>query len=213
MLLVIGDILLIYSQASSNMSEIALCDWTLWQWQTFSNWLFLPSSTVSVFNCYNFCFLSRCDQNVYLTFSRETGNKSDHRNSLQSPWTLFCPRVLRACFVLSLLFCFTNTHKHRCKQKKNVVLFSLKGRDLETAALNGRKTMKHSSSSSEEALPGSRSMTLLPPPFYLPPHTAQAEPGALKHVYMSVWVCVCVWLYLWRLQQKVQHMKHIIKIQ
>lgn len=46
------------------------------------------------------------------------------------------------------------------KEKKGGFL-SLRGRDLETAALNGRKTMKHFSSPSEEALPGSRSMTVL----------------------------------------------------
>ena len=60
----------------------------------------------------------------------------------------------------------SDSHKHRCKQKgekkEKGVLFSLRGRDLETAAVNGRKTMKHFSSSSGEALPGSRSVTSLP---------------------------------------------------
>lgn len=53
-----------------------------------------------------------------------------------------------------------NTDALRKKKKKKGVLFSLKGRDLETAAVNGRKTMKRFSSPSEEALPGSRSMML-----------------------------------------------------
>lgn len=48
------------------------------------------------------------------------------------------------------------------REKEKGVLFSLRGRDLETAAVNGRKTMKHFSSSSGEALPGSRSVTSLP---------------------------------------------------
>lgn len=57
------------------------------------------------------------------------------------------------------------SHVHRNtvalrEEKKKGVLSSLKGRDLETAAVKGRKTMKRFSSCSEEALPGSRSMTL-----------------------------------------------------
>lgn len=48
MLLVIGGILLICSQdgAKQDMSEVVLRDWTLklWQWSTFSHWVFISSS-------------------------------------------------------------------------------------------------------------------------------------------------------------------------
>ncbi len=89
------------------------------------------------------------------------------------PWILYIPPLLKGQPCVFLLVhalvvshAHTGSHKLRCTQKekknKKGVLFSLGGRDLETAAVNGRKTMKHFLSSSEEALPGSRSMTLLP---------------------------------------------------
>lgn len=45
------------------------------------------------------------------------------------------------------------------RKKKKGALFFLRGTDLETAAVNGRKTMKCFLSSTEVALPGSRYMT------------------------------------------------------
>lgn len=80
------------------------------------------------------------------------------------------PRVGHVCFI-QCTHVFsplqtqvrTNTDANRKERKKEKgVLFSLRGRDLETAAVNGRKTMKHFPSSSGEALPGSRSVTSLP---------------------------------------------------
>lgn len=44
------------------------------------------------------------------------------------------------CAVLSHMHTQVNTKR---KKKRKDILFSLRGRDLETAAVNGRKTMKH----------------------------------------------------------------------
>lgn len=73
------------------------------------------------------------------------------------------PRIPHIWFVWYMVSCITCSQKYSCTQrgkKEKGVLSTLKGRDLETAAVKGRKTMKRFSSCSEEALPGSRSMTL-----------------------------------------------------
>lgn len=107
--------------------------------------------------------------------SRDAGDKRELgeqslcalRGALDTLHPSCAQRVNHACFIQHKPSCLTevraNTDAHRKKKKKQKgVLFSLGGRDLETAVVNGRKTMKHFSSSSEEALPGSRSVTLLP---------------------------------------------------
>lgn len=81
--------------------------------------------------------------------------------------SLMYPRVHHVYLVLYIMSqmntqVYTNKDalrkKRRCGKKR--VLFSLRGRDLETAAVNGTKTMKRFLYSTEEVLPGSGSMTL-----------------------------------------------------
>lgn len=99
------------------------------------------------------------------------------------------------------------TYTHRCteKRKKKGVLCSLRGRDLETATVIGRKTMKHFSSSSEEALPGSGSMTSLYPA------VLAARGGSDGGRCVCVCLCVCErkctvglgWCHLARLSVRI----------
>ena len=178
----IGDILLIGSQVGAkqcNVQDISLRDWTLklWQWWTFPHRLF--TSYVTFF----FPFLSLLvlhfykDWNKCVTLSkqspRDAGDRGDlwslctlmqtlftlHRSS--APESTIWVSVRGAVLSRKHTEIHTNTEARR-RGEKNCVLFSLWHRDLETVAVIGRKTMEHFSSSSEEALPGSRSVTSLP---------------------------------------------------
>lgn len=69
------------------------------------------------------------------------------------------PPCLFFHYIVSCLHTQGSINTDTLRKKIKGVLFFLRGRDLETAAVNGRTTMMRSSSSSEEALPGSRSFT------------------------------------------------------
>lgn len=74
-------------------------------------------------------------------------------------WRPFNPSVPKglSCFIPLMEISFLSLPTEK-KTNINVLktVFPCRGRDLETAAVNGKKTMKRFFSSNEEALPGSR---------------------------------------------------------